>query len=273
MTRKVKGHAQGTPAQPSKSTEWDAAATIARDDCLERLRRVAEDAVNFKIRLFHAPEDSAVALWTQFTERKTEWLRESSDALKAYVEVMRGIFPDMEKIKREANKNWDLFKPELNGLLTTVREIFEQAGAGASTHDDETKRWNLADVERAIQGAMAKCELELTRAGVRAFRSAEVSIAQEKNRRVQESSHVAPKERQVEKLPKKKTDLSHYADHLDAANLTVLQREVFLLHLERRMSFASIAEHLGKDRSTVREHFKAARKRIDQVKRRAATRS
>jgi DNA-binding CsgD family transcriptional regulator len=266
MTRKTGRHTPNMAMQPGNSIEL-ASATIVRYECLERLRRVAEDAVNFKLRLFHASEDSAVAMWLQFLEQKSAWQRESSDALKEYVKDLRRIFSTIEGIKGEINENWHVFEPPLKKLVDTVCEIFARAGVGASTHDDETKRWKIADVERTVQLITAKFELEQKKAVVNAFRAAKISIAQEKNRRVQKSKHGAPQEGGVVKPIKKKTDLSRYSKLLDAADLTVLQREVFMLRLERGMSLASIAEHLGKDTSTIREHFRAARRKFDRLTR------
>jgi hypothetical protein len=262
MTQKRKGPTQGTPARPSKSTEQENAAVSVSDECLEQLRRIAEDAQNFKIRLFHASEDRAVGEWTIFPARKSEWMRKSADSISAYVEGIREIFLDVGAMAKETNKNWLLFKVHLDTLFAAIREIFERAGEGAISHYDEEKRWDSRGAKRAIQVHMAQCELEIRRATTGAFKSAEVWIAQELNRRAQ-SSTIPPR---PSKLPPIKINMSMYAGRIDAANLTDLQREVFLLHLERKMSFSLIAKRLGKDPSTVREHFKAAKRKIEPPK-------
>lgn len=264
MTRKMKGPTQRTPAQLCGSTEQESAAVSVGDECLEQLRRIAEDAQNFKIRLFHASEDSAVREWTAFPARKSEWLRGTADSIRAYVEGLREIYMDVEPMARETNRNWPLFKVHLDALFATIREIYEQAGVGASSHYDEAKRWDSRGVKRAIRIHMARCELEISRATTSAFKSAKIWIARELSRT--QGSAVPPQTGQQGKLPPRKTNLSKYADRLDAANLTDLQRQVLLFHLERGMSFTSIAKRLRKDTSTVREHFRAARRKIDLLK-------
>lgn len=258
----MKGPAEGTSAKRSQSIERECAAIVARDDFLEQLRRIAEDAQNFKVRLFHASEDSAIDEWGNFPSQKSQWMRRYADGLKAYMEKIREIFAERAAMASNFNKNWPLFKVHHDVLFGTIREIYVRAGKAVSSHEDESEELD-SEVEHNIQLHMAKCELEIKRAANSPFKSFEAWMSQERDRQAKTSGPAT----QPSRLPRKGTGLSKYADWFEAANLTELQREIVSLRLEYGLSFRAIAKRQGKDPTTVREHYEAARRKIEEASR------
>jgi hypothetical protein len=253
MTRKVEGPPQRTPAEPCGSTEQQSAAVSARDECVEQLRRIAEDAQNFKIRLFHAPEDSAVREWTAYSERRTVWMRESADSIRTYIDSLREILLDIGDLATEAKKNWPLFKAHIDNLFATIREIHEQAGTGAASHDDEAKRMDPLDVKRAIENRMAWCESEINRALKRALNSAKVWFEQQQNQRVRtgavgeseaSSSAPCPEVKTPESRPAKKRGPTADMDlHRAIARIVA----PYGSNWKNESNLEKIAEHLDKN--------------------------
>jgi hypothetical protein len=95
MPGKRNQRTKSTPAHGGESTAPDA-ATVARDECLGKLRRVTANARNFHFQLTHSPKGPAVeVLWSEYPERKTQWLRDLCDAVKGYVARLHEHRPDV----------------------------------------------------------------------------------------------------------------------------------------------------------------------------------
>ena len=279
MTRKRKGPAQRTPAQVGGSTEQDRAGLI-RDECIEQLRRIAEDAENAKIRLLQAPsyEDAladqatmllyqdALRAWPMFPTWKSKWMRRATESVTGYVEEIGAIFLDADSLIQETGKNWPLFKVHLDGFLATLREIFEQSAIAAISQPDETKRWDSLDAEREVQRKIAMYESQIVQAKDFALRSTSIWIGQELERRKQSSLNSRQTE-QREGLIRTKPRVS-LSSYMEAADLTTRQREVFSLKWEHGMSVTAIARRLGLDESTVREHLRRAEAKVNRLKNR-----
>jgi DNA-binding NarL/FixJ family response regulator len=146
---------------------------------------------------------------------------------------------------KQINENWRIFQVHLDTLFAAIREVYQRASEATCSDDGGEERLDSRASERAIDILMARCELQIRRAVTGPFKLSEL----EQNSAL---SALLPK------LPRKKTSVKEYAQRIDAANLTDSQREVFLMHIERGMSFRSIATRLSKDESTIREHYKAA---------------
>jgi hypothetical protein len=76
----------------------------------------------------------------------------------------------------------------------------------------------------------------------------------------------AQREVRLKKLPRKTLQMTKYYKLIDHAGLTDVQRECFLLKLERHMSVAEIARHKDKHHSTIQEHLRRASERIERLK-------
>jgi hypothetical protein len=252
MTPKKKGPTRRKPARLRGSTEQESAAACVRDECREQLRRIAEDAQNFRVRLFFASDDSAVEEWRVFPERKSEWVRNAAESLRAYVQAIRKIWPDKHAMAMRINKDWPHFRVYLDKLFATIRDIYDRAAQGANSDDDGEEGSGSGQLERAIRFFMAQCELQIMRAVTGPFKMSEPNPVDDSR-----APSAPPSE-----LPRKITRMSQYAPRIAAANLTELQHQVLLLHIERGMSFRSIATHLHKDASTIREHYKAALEKL-----------
>jgi hypothetical protein len=162
MTREKKGPPPRTPAQAHRSTDQDSVALCARDECIEQLRRVAEDAENFKVRLFHASNDSAVNEWRIVPERKSEWVRRAAGSISTYGEAIRATTRDLSAMAKQFNECWPQFRVHIYRLFVTIREIYDRASEGAASEDGG--RMEPREAERAVQKTMAECELQIMRA-------------------------------------------------------------------------------------------------------------
>jgi hypothetical protein len=118
MTRQTNGPTQRTPAQPSGSTDKQAAAAALADECVGKMRYVIEDAQNLM------PAVGAVEAW----RRVDEWAGKAEAIVTSYLVGLWQIFANKSEMESRQKEEWPRFEILLRKLFVRMRQICIGAG-------------------------------------------------------------------------------------------------------------------------------------------------